>query len=183
MSFLRRVRQNHAVEHATVTILMARNRSLPLVGGRSDHRGFYIYGSVDTLSLEAAAQEALTRLQRGEADLAIHPNCGTNLVASGTLAGLMAFSATALGRRQRLSLLEQIPTAIVAATAGLLLGRPVGMRLQRRVTTLADVTGLRLGSITRRQIGRFVQHFVSLEETPVERKTIDAFRNGSLGSV
>lgn len=182
MSFIRRVRQNHAVEHATVTILMARDRTLSLVGGRSDHRGFYIYGAVDTASLEAAAREALLRLQQGEAGLAIHPNCGTNLVSSGTLAGLAAFSATALGRRQRASVLEQVPAAILAATAGLLLGRPVGMRLQRRVTTLADVKDLRLGSITRRQIGRWVQHFVTLEVAPVERKTIDSVRNGSTAS-
>ena len=49
----------------SVWLLMARNRGLSLVGGRSDHRGFYIVGAVDTDRLAAAADEALRRLQRG----------------------------------------------------------------------------------------------------------------------
>ena len=168
MSFLdtyviRRIRQHHAIEHATVTILMARYRSLQLVGGRSNHRGFYIYGDVETPVLEAAASEALERLQRGEAGLAIHPNCGTNLVTTGTLAGLGAFVTTTIGRRSKTSVVDQIPAAILAAMVGLLLGRPLGIRLQRRITTLADVRDLQVGSVTRRQLGRWVQHFVSVD--------------------
>lgn len=160
---IRRIRQNHAVEHATITVLMARTREVSLLGGRSNHRGFHVYGQVETAALEAAAAEALARLQAGEAGLAIHPNCGTNLVASGTLAGLAVMTTTAIARRQKVSVIDRIPLGIVAATAGIIAGRPLGFRLQRRVTTLADVRDLRLGPITRRQIGRFVQHFVTLE--------------------
>jgi hypothetical protein len=160
---IRRIRQNHAVEHATITVLMARARDVTLAAGRSNQRGFYIYGQVKTAALEAAAAEALARLQAGESGLAIHPNCGTNLVASGTLAGLAVMTTTALARRQRTSVLDRIPLGILAATAGIVAGRPLGFRLQRSVTTLADVGDLRLGPITRRQIGRFVQHFVTLE--------------------
>lgn len=160
---IRRIRQHHAVEHATVTILMHRNPHLQLVGGRSTHRGFYIYGNVETQSLEGAAQEALARLQDGEAELAIHPNCGTNLVTSGTLAGLAAFTTSAIGRRQRASFIDQIPVTIIAATAALILGRPIGTMLQRRVTTLSDVSDLRLSAVRRRQLGRWIQHFVVLD--------------------
>ena len=163
--FLRRVRQHHAVEHATITILMARNPGLQLVGGRSDHRGFYIYGPVQTSVLSTAVEEALRRLKNGEARLAIHPNCGTNLVTTGTLAGVAALTAAAIGRYRRASLLDQIPAAILAATGAVVASRPIGMRLQRQVTTLADVTDLHLGEITRRDLGRFVLHFVPLEAT------------------
>lgn len=163
----RRVRQHHALEHATITVLMRRNPGLRLVGGRSNHRGFYVYGLVDTAALEQAVREALARLQAGEARLAIHPNCGTNLVTTGTLAGLATFATAAVGRRQRASLLDQIPAAIMAATAALLVGRPLGMALQRRITTLADVGNLSLGAIRRQSLGRWVQHFVTLETTPV----------------
>lgn len=162
---IRRVRQNHAVEHATITLLMARNRALPLVGGRSDHRGFYIFGAVDTNKLEAAAAEALIRMQRGEAELAIHPNCGTNLVTTGAMAGLATFAATAISRSRQAGLVDRIAVAIMVATAAVIASRPVGLRLQRDVTTLADVADLQVESITRRQLGRMVVHFVALNTT------------------
>ncbi|MEZ4770330.1 MAG: DUF6391 domain-containing protein [Caldilineales bacterium] len=159
---VRRVRQHHAVEHATITILMSRNPGLPLVGGRSDHRGFYVYGPVQTSVLATAVQEALKRLKAGEARLAIHPNCGTNLVTTGALAGIAAMTATAVARYRRASVLDQIPAAILAATGAVVASRPIGLRLQRQVTTRADVSDLQLGEITRRELGRLVQHFVAL---------------------
>ena len=160
---LRRIRQHHAVEHATITILMARNPGLPLVGGRSDHRGFYIYGPVQTSMLATTTQEALKRLKNGESWLAIHPNCGTNLVTAGALAGVAAMAAAAFARYRRGGLLDQIPAAILAATGAVVASRPIGMRLQRQITTRADVADLQLGEITRRELGRLVQHFVALE--------------------
>lgn len=161
---VRRVRQHHAIEHATITVLMRHNAHLQLVGGRSDHRGFYIFGPVDSDALLEAAQEALARLQRGESNLAIHPNCGTNLVTTGTLAGIAGLLTATIGRRQQASLWDQLPFAILAAILALLAGRPIGFRLQRHVTTLADVRNLRLGRVSRRQFGRWVQHFVRVEE-------------------
>ncbi len=165
IGLVRRVRQNHAVEHATITLLMARNRGLSLVGGRSNQRGFYIIGAVATDRLAAAADEALTRLQRGEAELAIHPNCGTNLLTTGAMAGLATWAATAISRRRQASLPDRMAVAVLAATAAVVVSRPVGLRLQRDVTTLADVAGLQVASITRRQLGRMVVHFVALEAT------------------
>lgn len=162
---IRRTRQHHAVEHATITLLMARNRTLPLVAGRSNHRGFYIFGPVETVPLQAAAAEALARLQRGEAELAIHPNCGTNLVTTGAMAGLATYTATAIGHRRQAGLADRIAGAILAATVAVVASRPVGLRLQRAITTLADVADLRVESVTRHQMGRLVVHFVALTTT------------------
>jgi hypothetical protein len=159
---IRRMRQHHAVEHATITLLMARNRALSLVGGRSDHRGFYIVGAVDTDRLAEAVDEALRRLQRGEAELAIHPNCGTNLITTGAMTGLAALGAGAISRRRQAGLVDRAAAAVLAATAAALASKPVGLRLQRHVTTLADVAGLTVESITRRQLGRVVIHFVAI---------------------
>ncbi|MGH2509076.1 MAG: DUF6391 domain-containing protein, partial [Ktedonobacteraceae bacterium] len=75
----RRVRQNHALEHATITIFSTLVPNLR-VSARSTSRGFTVFGDVDLSQLRRALDEALHRLQAGEADLAIHPNCGTNLV-------------------------------------------------------------------------------------------------------
>ena len=80
----RRLRQHHGIEHATVTLL---SRRLPgiFIAARSDLQGFIVYGDVDTLTLRAAVEEALGRLQQGERQLAVHPNCGTNLVVAGLI--------------------------------------------------------------------------------------------------
>ena len=43
--------------------------------------------------LAAAVDEALRRMQAGERELAVHPGCGTNIVASGLLAGVCSRSA------------------------------------------------------------------------------------------
>ncbi|MCS6844970.1 MAG: DUF6391 domain-containing protein [Caldilineales bacterium] len=162
---VRRVRQNHGLEHATITLLMQRHRHLALVAGRSNHRGFFVYGDVDTDALAQAAQTALARLQQGDAHLAIHPNCGTNLVTMGALSGAAALLTAAVGQRHRLSWLDQFPVVVLSSVLALVVGRPLGMALQRHVTTSADAGNLRLGAISRWQLGRLKVHFVRVEET------------------
>src|SRR5437868_950864 len=96
--FGRRIRQNHALEHATITIL---SRMVPnlSVSARSSSDGFIVFGDVDLGLLRRAIDEALARLQAGEAELAIHPNCGTNLavgvslITLGTLLGMASNQA------------------------------------------------------------------------------------------
>src|SRR5215831_10052320 len=83
--FGRRIRQNHALEHATVTLL-TRDRPELAVSARSNARGFTIYADLDPSLVRRACQEALWRLKSGEAELAIHPNCGTNLAVGMSLA-------------------------------------------------------------------------------------------------
>src|SRR6266480_7564728 len=96
--FSRRIRQNHALEHATITILSGMIPTLS-VSARSSSDGFIIFGDVDLGQLRRALDEALSRLQAGEAELAIHPNCGTNLVVGmsvvtiGTLLGMTSSRA------------------------------------------------------------------------------------------
>src|SRR5512135_1904889 len=92
------LRQNHAVEHATVTLLSQRIPGVPLMG-RSDLQGFTLFGDADTHLIEEVTNEALGRLQAGESELAVHPNCGTNLVTAGMLSGLAAMFA-ASGRNR-----------------------------------------------------------------------------------
>ena len=73
-----RVRNNHALEHATLHVLQEKGLKSRL-GGISDVGGFWIYGDVETEAIFTAAQEALKRLADGESELAVHPNCGTNI--------------------------------------------------------------------------------------------------------
>lgn len=66
-----------------------------LLSGRSDDHGFYLLGDAPTDAIEAAAKEALTRMRGGKAGLAVHPNCGTNLVTTGMMASFVACLALA----------------------------------------------------------------------------------------
>jgi hypothetical protein len=142
--FTRRVRQNHALEHATFTILARMVPSLN-ASARSSGNGFLIFGNVDLGMLRRAMDEALARLQAGEAELAIHPNCGTNLavgislVTVGTLLGLTS-------NRTR----TRVVTAAASSIAGWAAARPIGEYVQRYVTTLPDLRGVRVTDITRR---------------------------------
>src|SRR3970282_585314 len=94
------VRRNHALEHATISILLSRHGPNIRVLGRAAPDGFYIYGDIPTGTLRRLAHEGLTRLQRGESHLAVSPLCGTNLAVAGVLAGFA--SLFAMGRRTRL---------------------------------------------------------------------------------
>ena len=150
------VRQNHALEHATMHVRSWRYPYMRLVG-RSGPSGFSIYGSVSTQQIADAATEALARLQQGEAHLAVHPRCGTNLAVTGILAGTAAF-ATTLGRPR--SKLDRLPWALTAATLAAIVAQPLAHRIQEYVTTTPDVEGLYIASVTRQERGRFVVHKV-----------------------
>ena len=84
---LRRVRQSHALEHATLHVLSRAPRPPRLVG-RSDELGYTLFGDVETSRLRRAAHEALAQLNAGQHDMAVHPRCGTNLVVPALATGL-----------------------------------------------------------------------------------------------
>lgn len=139
------VRRNHALEHAAITVITERHPSI-LLRGRSNRNGFYIYGEIDTEELRSAITEARRRLQGGEAELAIHPRCGTNLAVAGILSGLAAALAAQLRPRQ-----NRFTYAILASLGALMLSPQVGAVAQRRVTTLADLRDLQVVSIEPRR--------------------------------
>ena len=151
-----RIRQNHALEHATIAILARRSETPLVLAGRATPGGFYIYGDVSTALLYEAAKEGLTRLQKGEAELAISPFCGTNIVVAGTLAGISALAALGKGNRMR----QQLPRAIMAATMAILAAQPLGKRAQQYLTTSANVNEVHIGSIARAGKGKRTRHWV-----------------------
>jgi hypothetical protein len=152
------VRQNHALEHATIHVL-SRLNPYASIAGRTTHLGFTIFGSLATEDVASAASEALVRLQQGEAYLAVHPRCGTNLVVTSVLAGLAAFGAT-LGRPR--SKLDRLPLALMAATVAAVVARPLSDRIQEMITTTPEVDGLYIANVTRQERGKFVTHSVAV---------------------
>jgi uncharacterized membrane protein len=158
ISFIARTRRNHALEHATIHVLSQHRPGINLVG-RSTPNGYYIYGSATTEQVRAAANEALARLKAGEHRLAIHPGCGTNLVASGTLAGASAFVAMS-GRSKRWDW-DRLPAAMLATMAALIVAQPLGPLLQEHVTTSPDVGDLTITGVQDVSRGQLSVHKVS----------------------
>lgn len=154
-----RVRRNHALEHAAITIITERHPNV-LLRGRSNRQGFYIYGEIDTVELQSAIDEAQRRLRGGERELAIHPRCGTNLAVAGILSGLAAALAAQLRPRQ-----NRFTYAILASLGALMLSPQVGTVAQRRVTTLADLDDLQVVDIERRRSWREPAHWVRTRST------------------
>lgn len=154
--FIARVRRNHGLEHATIHLLTQQNPGLRVVG-RTTPGGFYLYGNLTTKQVRAAVEQALSRLQKGETYLTVHPHCGTNLATAGLLAGLSAFAVLFPRTRRRW---DQLPSAILAATLSTIAAQPLGMILQARVTTSPDVHNLIVKRITCRQQNQFTVHHV-----------------------
>jgi len=155
---LSRLRRNHALEHATIHLLSARQPQTTLAG-RSDPRGFFLFGDASGQVVAEAAQEALARLRAGEQRLAIHPNCGTNLLTAGLLGGTGAFAVLAGSRNSR-SRLDRLPMAVMATLLGVLIAQPLGFALQRSVTTEADPKGLEIIEVKTWRRGRTTLHRV-----------------------
>jgi hypothetical protein len=154
-----RTRRNHGLEHATITLLSQKQRGLSLAG-RSTPRGFYLYGEVSTDSVHEAVHDALRRMKNGERHLAVHPNCGTNFVVAGLAAALAAFLGF-VGARDWKARAERLPLVASLATLALIFAQPVGLTLQRDVTTSGDMREMEVVSITRWMMGLVPVHFVT----------------------
>ncbi|MFN8638617.1 MAG: DUF6391 domain-containing protein [Dehalococcoidia bacterium] len=135
-SWLDAVRRNHALEHATATVLMSRLGPRRMAG-RAAGNGFFLFGDVTREEIEDGAREALARLQAGESTLAVSPYCGTNIAVAGLLAAGAASLSLSRGR-------DGFGNAFLGAMAGIVLSQPLGRLLQRHVTTRADLEHVEL---------------------------------------
>jgi hypothetical protein len=154
-----RIRRNHGLEHATIHVLIQYQPFQSLVG-RSDWGGFSIYGQVETQQLEAAAREALARMQAGESQLAVHPRCGTLLATTGVLSGTAAFLALGVGGSRSRFRWAYLPEALLAATAAAIVAQPLGLLLQQYVTTSSDVGRLQIVRVYKQRGGSVPVHRV-----------------------
>ena len=151
------VKQNHALEHATIVLL---SRKFPDVrlAGISFAAGFFVFGDVPTEAILPAAREALTLLRTTTPELAIHERCGTNLAVSGMLTGL---SAMAVARMRRPY--NTLNNVIMASTAALILARPLGLMAQRYVTTQTPNASMTIEKVTPMNLLGTPAHFVSTD--------------------
>lgn len=154
---VRRTRQHHAIEHATLHILAERYPQRTFAG-YSDPMGFSVYGVVDSYALRRAVGDALLRLQGGETHLAIHPNCGTNL-ATTVLLTTVAALLSSVGQR---GLWMRFTSMLMWVAGALIAGKPLGLRLQR-YTTMAQVADRWVADIRPVRVGKLNVHRVLFE--------------------
>ena len=145
------LRRNHALEHATIVVMMEREPGRRLNGFSTDE-GFFVQGVRSISEVESAAREAMRRLQNGEKRLAIHRNCGTTIVAANLLAAIFFLVTLGLGFLYLggTYLYLMILGSVVLAFA---LRIPLSLILQRFVTTDADLTNAEVGWVEPAQPG------------------------------
>jgi len=154
-----RIRRNHGLEHATLHVLASRHPHKNMAG-YSNTGGFWIMGDLTAVDIDSAAHEALERMQKGEHGLAVHPNCGTNFVTSGALAGAAgAFAMFGAGPRIK-DKFERLSLAALFATLALIVAQPLGNLLQARVTTSGYPGTLQIVGVTPTPRGSMKAHRV-----------------------
>lgn len=157
VDIIRAIRQNHALEHATIAVLLHRLNGRVRMMGRAGWDGFYIFGNIPTRVIEEAAQEALERLRSGQKDLAVSPMCGTNIVVAGLAAGV-ASMVVARGHRG----MDRFGRILTASLLAVLLAQPLGKLAQKHITTTADVDNVSIGRVIRSADMGIIRHKIEL---------------------
>jgi len=133
----RKLRKNHALEHATINVIEERFGPTNLAGlAKTD--GFYIKGFIDPVLLEEAARVALLRLKRGERHLAVHKRCGT------TMAMVNFLSAVSFLLLLFITGYLTVLNVVIALLISYVLGPLLGPWVQSKLTTLADVSDMEI---------------------------------------
>jgi hypothetical protein len=151
------VKQNHALEHATIVLLSKKYPDVRL-SGISFAAGFFVFGDLPTEAILPTAQQALNLLRTTSPELAIHERCGTNLAVAGMLTGLSAMAVARLRRPY-----STVNNVILASTAALVLARPLGLQVQRFVTTQTPNPSMCIIKVTPRTIFGAPAHFVGTD--------------------
>lgn len=160
------VRENHALEHATIVILSRRFPEARL-SGISFATGFFVFGDLPTEAIRPAAEQALARLRGGEPEMAIHERCGTNLAVAGILTGLSAAAVSRLRKPYR-----SVNNAITAATLALIVARPTGLLVQRYVTTKTPSREMKIMGIKRLTFLGSPAHFVRTDNSSARLRLV-----------
>ncbi|MBN2388690.1 MAG: hypothetical protein JXB85_16860 [Anaerolineales bacterium] len=158
---LSRIRRNHGLEHATLTVL-AQRFPYRRMAGISFPGGFFLVGDIPSEDLREAVIVALARLNNGERHLAVHPHCGTNYAVAGLAAGLLAWLGMS-GTKTRRDRLERLPLVVSLVTLAFIVTQPLGPVVQKRITTSGDPQGLVVVDVSPVPFGRLSLHRVTTQ--------------------
>ena len=137
----KRVRQNHALEHATVNVIEEKWGEQK-ISGLAAKNGFTLMGDLPPHNIIlTAAKIGLSRMKAGETNLAIHKRCGTSAAAANLLFAIVFLWV--LFSSDYISMFSIIMVFILAN----LLSRPLGTLLQKYFTTTSDVQDIEIAGI------------------------------------
>jgi hypothetical protein len=151
------VKQNHALEHATIVLLSKKYPDVRFAG-ISFAAGFFVFGDVPTEAIRPAAEEALQLLRTTQPELAVHERCGTNLAVAGMLTGLSAMTVAKMRKPYNTA-----NNVILASTAALVLARPLGLTVQRYFTTQTPNSSMTITGVKPLTLFGTPAHFVSTD--------------------
>ena len=163
MNWWERTKRNHGLEHGTITLLLSRATAPQPMAGYSTPAGFFVLGSLSTDEVRASAEEALRRMKAGEAELAISPFCGTNIVVGAALATAATLGGYRLAGRGLAGVNRAFANAVLAIVAS----RPLGRLVQQRYTTSGDVAGMHIDHISRHELGSLTVHWITTRTLPL----------------
>lgn len=151
------VKQNHALEHATIVLLSKKFPDARL-SGISFAAGFFVFGTIPAEAVLPTAQEALRLLRTTQPELAVNERCGTNLAVAGLLTGLSSMAVAKMRRPY-----STANNVILASTASLILARPLGLLVQRYVTTQTPNSSMHILGVKSMTVLNTPAHFVSTD--------------------
>jgi hypothetical protein len=177
----RRMRRNHALEHATINVFEQRYRRTG-VTGMPDRDGYFLRGRADPDVLIASGQQAIQRLRDGEKRLAIHRRCPTSLVSAQLLLAVVFTAALVVIDR------FSAPLFLLALIGGAGLGAPLSPILQRIVLVDPNIGGLEIRDVEIAQPTGRLSMISAIVFNPVFVKTVQSRRapahdDGSGGEV
>ncbi len=128
----KKVRKNHAMEHATINIIEEKS-GLTALSGMAFENGFSIRGMIDPDEIIGISREAQRRLSSGEKGLALSRRCGTTIVVVNTISAMIFILILLLTGK-----LTLIPV-LLSLLAAFFLGPIASPWVQRFITTDPDV--------------------------------------------
>ena len=162
LAFINRIRRNHAIEHATVALLVEEGLS-GLVAGYATSNGFWLFSKAGNQDVMKAAENALKRLCQGENRLAVTKNCGTNIALTVIITDL----AFQLYRRITKSKSADLGPRILIAAASIAVSNPLGLKIQQYFTTLSDVSQVKIIKVDTYNLGKMCLHKVNTTQSQV----------------
>ena len=152
------IRRNHAIEHATVSIL-TEQISKSAVVGFAVPSGFIIYSKSGKDEILSAANNGLNLMKSGDSEISISQFCGTNLVVAALLTGVSTIILGKICGKKSKNILNIANGFVLSA----LLSKPIGRIVQKYVTTDSSVQNIQIKNGRSLKIGSFYIHFISTD--------------------
>ncbi|MGB9750406.1 MAG: DUF6391 domain-containing protein [Caldisericia bacterium] len=134
----KKLRKNHALEHATINVLEEKLRRKNIFSGYARENGFYVFGEASPDDVFTSSIEGRERLINGEKNLAIHNRCGTSIAVATFLTFITFLILLVITHTINIFLL------LIAFLIGEIFGPALGKFTQEYFTTDSNVDDIKI---------------------------------------